>query len=101
MNLDILVPLQDAAFATQTAAYTGSAAAATGWKPGPKAVWLFATTDCYVRVGESVTATSADFFLPAAIPVKLAVPDGTGATWTVSAIRVATSGTLYAKPLQH
>jgi len=33
--------------------------------------------------------------------VKLAVPDGTGATWTVSAIRVATSGTLYAKPLQH
>lgn len=96
---NVICPHQDAAFGTQTSSYTGSSVATTGWKPGPSAVIVYATTDCYVRVGESVTATSADFPLIAYQYVVLDVPPGTGGTWQVAAIRVTNSGTLYAKPL--
>ena len=98
---NLVVPLNDAGFAAQTAAYTGTAGTCTGWKPGPGAVWVVCTTAAYVRVGESVTATTADLYCPANTAVRVAVPDGTGSTWTVSAIQVAAGGSVYAKPLQH
>ena len=99
--MERICPLNDASFAGQTISYTGSAVGLTNTYPsGPRGVYVCATTDCYVRVGEGVTATSADLFVPALVPMVLEVPNSTGSKWTVSAIRVAASGTLYVKPLQ-
>lgn len=99
--MERIVPLNDAAFAAQTISYTGSAVAlATDYPTGPQAVHVVATTDCYVRVGEGVTATAGDLFVSAGVPYVLGIPNATRGKWTVSAIRVATSGTLYVKPLQ-
>lgn len=97
---DKLVPCDDASFAAQTVAYTGTAGATGTFKPGPRAVWVFCTTAAYVKVGEGVTATTAGLPIPANWPVKVTVPEGTGAPWLVSAIQVASGGNLYAKPLQ-
>ena len=99
--MEKIVPLNDAKFAAQTIAYTDTAAAlTTAYMMGPEAVHVVSTTDCYVRVGEGVTATAADLFVPAGVPYVIGVPAKARASWTVSAIRVATSGTLYVKPLQ-
>lgn len=99
--MERICPLNDASFEGQTISYTGSAVAlTTSYPSGPRGVYIVSTTDCYVRVGESVTATAADLFVPALVPMVLEVPNASGSKWTVSAIRVAASGTLYVKPLQ-
>jgi hypothetical protein len=46
-----------------------------------------------------VTATTADTPIPPFTPIPFKVPPGTGAPWRVSAIQVATGGTVYAKPI--
>ena len=102
--MELLRPLNDAGFATQSAAYTGTAGSVTGWNAGPQGVLVWCTTDAYVRVGEGVTATSADTPLPANTPVPIYVPQpgnggATGAPWRVSAIQISAGGTLYAKPI--
>ncbi len=98
--MDSLVPLNDAKFAAQTTTYTGTAGTVTGWMKGPRAVLVTCTTDAYVRVGEGVTATTADTFVPAYASRLFSVPIQTGSAWTVSAIQVSAGGSVYAKPHQ-
>lgn len=97
--MELLRPLDDAGFATQNAAYTGTAGSTTGWNAGPQGVLVWCTSDAYIRVGEDVTATTSDTPLPANTPVPFTVPNGTGAVWRVSAIQISAGGTLYAKPI--
>jgi hypothetical protein len=98
--MERITPLNDAKYAAQTVAYTGTAGTLTGWPSSPKGVLVICTSFAYVRVGEGVTATTADTPIPANVPYVLDVPIGTGSTWTVSAIQVASGGSLYAKPVQ-
>ncbi|CAB4202323.1 hypothetical protein UFOVP1366_18 [uncultured Caudovirales phage] len=97
--MELLRPLDDSGFATQSVAYTGTAGSVTGWNAGPQGVLVWCTSDAYIRVGEGVTATTAATPIPAGVPVPIFVPGGTGATWRVSAIQISASGTLYAKPI--
>lgn len=97
--MELLRPLNDAGFATQSVAYTGTAGSVTGWNAGPQGVLVWCTSDAYVLVGDGVTATSAATPLPANTPVPIFVPQGNGGTWRVSAIQISASGTLYAKPI--
>lgn len=97
--MELLRPLADANFATQTVAYTGTAGSTGTWNAGPQGVLIWSTTDCYVRVGEGVTATSADTPLPAYTPIPFTVPQGTGAPWRVSAIQISAGGSIYCKPI--
>lgn len=98
-----LIPCTDASFGTQSVAYTGTAGSTAGWAYGPTKVMVWTTTDAYVTVGNGVTATSANLPLPAYTPVVISVrnPGGGSATvWRVSAIQIASGGTVYAKPIQ-
>ena len=97
--MELLRPLNDAGFAAQSAAYTGTAGSTTGWNAGPQGVLVWCTSDAYIRVGNNVTATTADTPLPAYTPVPFTVPPGTGAVWRVSALQVTSGGTVYAKPI--
>ena len=97
--MELLKPLDDAAFAAQTAPYTGTAGSTTGWPAGPQGVVVWCTTAAYVRVGEGATATTADMPIPPNTPIPFAVPGGTGAPWRVSAVQVSSGGTVYAKPI--
>jgi hypothetical protein len=97
--MELLRPLDDAGFATQSVAYTGTAGSVTGWNAGPQGVLVWCTTDAYILVGEGATATSSSTPLPANTPVPIFVPSGTGAVWRVSAIQVSAGGTMYAKPI--
>ena len=97
--MELLRPLNDAVFAAQSVAYTGTAGSTTGWPAGPQGVVIWSTTAAYVRVGEGVTATTSDTPIPANTPIPFFVPGGTGAPWRVSAIQVSSGGTVYAKPI--
>lgn len=97
--MELLKPLADSSFAAQTAAFTGTAASTTGWPAGPQGVVVWCTTSAYVRVGESVTATTSDTPIPPNTPIPFAVPAGTGGTWRVSAIQISSGGSVYAKPI--
>jgi hypothetical protein len=97
--MELLRPLNDSGFATQSVAYTGTAGSVTGWPAGPQGVLVWCTTDAYVLVGNGVTATSAATPLPAYTPVPITVPEGTGGVWRVSAIQITAGGTMYAKPI--
>ena len=95
--MELLNPLVE--YPSYTANYTGTAGSTTAWNPGPEGVVVWSTTAAYIRVGEGVTATTADTPIPANTPIPFKVPQGTGAPWRVSAIQVAAGGTLYAKPI--
>jgi hypothetical protein len=101
--MNVLNPCKDASFAAQSVAYTGTAGNTTGWPYGPTAVLVWATTDSYISVGNGSTATTGSTPIPAYTPVLFSIPQpaGAGATlWRVSAIQVASGGTVYAKPMQ-
>ena len=87
---------QDAAGATIT--YTGTAGVTATFKPGPTSVMVWCTTAAYIKVGEGVTATTADTPIPANTPFWFPVPQSSGAPWRVSAIQIASGGSVYAKP---
>ena len=95
--MELLNPLNG--YPAYSVAFTGTAGSTTAWPPGPEGVVVWCTTDAYIRVGEGVTATTSDMPIPANTPIPFVVPDGTGAPWRVSAIRVSADGTLYAKPI--
>ena len=97
--MELLNPLDDATFTARTASYTGTAGNTGTWPAGPQGVVVWCTTAAYVRVGEGVTATTADTYVPANTPIPFFVPRGTGAPWRVSAIQVTGGGTVYAKPI--
>lgn len=81
-----------------TVAYTGTAGSTSTFNPGPATVMVFCTTQCFVTVGEEVTATSSSIPLPANVVVWLPVPPGTGAPWRVSAIQQSSGGSVFAQP---
>ena len=95
--MELLNPLDG--YPAFTANYTGTAGSTTAWNPGPEGVVVWSTTAAYIRVGEGVTATTADTPIPANTPIPFLVPNGTGAPWRVSAIQVASGGAVYAKPI--
>lgn len=89
---------QDAAFASETTSYTGTAGNTATFQPGPDCVEVWCDSAAYIKVGEGVTATTASTPLPANTPIIMAVPPGTGAPWRVSAIQISAGGNVYAKP---
>lgn len=93
--MDLIYPSSDTA---RTATYTGTAGTTGTFRPA-KAVMVWTTSDAYVRVGESVTATTADLPIPAGVPVLISVPPGSGAPFVVSAIQISAGGSVYAKPV--
>ena len=97
--MELLNPLSDSVFPARSVAYTGTAGSTGTWNAGPQGVLVYSTTECYVVVGEGVTATTSSTPIPAYTPIPLIVPQGTGAQWRVSAIQVGTGGTIYCKPI--
>lgn len=97
--MELLNPLADSNYPAYTASYTGTAGSTTAWPAGPQGVVVWSTTAAYVTVGEGATATTASTPIPANTPIPFIVPGGTGAPWRVSAIQIASGGTLYAKPI--
>lgn len=90
--------ISPSATTARSVAYTGTAGSTSTFSPA-QAVLIWTTSDAYVKVGEGVTATSADLPIPAYTPVMLSVPAGSGAPWRVSAIQISAGGTVYAKPI--
>jgi hypothetical protein len=97
--MELLNPLADGLFPAKTASFTGTAGSTDTWQAGPQGVVIWTTTNAYVKVGEDVTATTADTPIPAGVPIAFKVPNGTGAPWRVSAIQAVAGGTVYAKPI--
>ena len=100
--MDIIIN-HDANYPAYSVAYTGTAGNTTAWNvdgQGVKGVFLWSTTDCYVRVGTSAVATSADLPLPAYTPITLPINRvDVIETFRVSAIQISAGGTIYAKPI--
>lgn len=97
--MELLNPCADSNYPGRTVSYTGTAGSTSTWPAGPQGVVVWATTECYVTVGEGVTATTASTPIPAYTPIPFTVPGGTGAPWRVSAIQVSTGGSVYCKPI--
>ncbi len=97
--MELLNPMADAVYPGRTVAYTATAGSTATWQSGPQGVVVWSTTPAYVVVGEGVTATTSSTPIPAYTPIPFIVPQGTGAPWRVSAIRVTDSGDIYAKPI--
>ena len=97
--MELLNVLSDTDFPGRTITYTGTAGVTTAWNPGPQGVMVWCTTDAYVVVGEGVTATTASTPIPANTAIPFKIPPGTGAPWRVSAIQVASGGSIYARPI--
>lgn len=87
----------EATWPTRTIAFT-TVTNGAAWNPGPRAVWLWATADCYVAVGENAAATTASFPLTAFVPVIIGVPLGTDEPWRVSVVQKVGGGDLLACP---
>jgi hypothetical protein len=84
--------------AGKSVAYTGTAGTTANFGAGPTGVLVWATTDCYVDVGDTVTATSADTPMPAYTPLLVRVPNPQK-PFRVSAIQISAGGTVYARPV--
>lgn len=97
--MELLNPMADAVYPGRTVAYTGTAGSTATWQAGPQGVVVWSSTPAYIAVGEGATATTASTPIPAFTPIPFIVPQGTGAPWRVSAIRVGADGDVYAKPI--
>jgi hypothetical protein len=80
-------------------AYTGTAGSTATFQAGPQMVLVYCSTACFVKIGEAVTATTADIPLPGNVVAVLRVPPGTGAPWRVSAIQASSGGSVFAQPV--
>lgn len=101
MNYSNLInPLDKTAYPAYSVAYTGTAGNTTAWSPGAQGVLVWSDQACYVEVGVGAVATSASTPIPANTLVAFVLPTNTsGAPWRVSAIKVASDGTIYCKPI--
>ena len=87
--MELLRPCMDASYGAKSVTYTGTAGVTGTWPAGPQGVLVWCTTDAYIRVGDSVTATTADTPIPAGTPIPFNMPQpssgtaGTGAPWRV------------------
>lgn len=97
--MELLNPLADSNFPALTVGFTGTPGSTSTWPAGPQGVVIWATSACYVVVGEGVTATTSSTPIPANTPIPFIVPAGTGAPWRVSAIQVSAGGSIYCKPI--
>ncbi len=78
----------------QKVAYTGTAGTISNViTSGVSIVRIVCTTDAYVKIGASPTATTSDMFVPANTPEYFAVPDD--GTVKVSAVQLSSGGTLH------
>lgn len=91
---------------SQSVAYTGTAGTISAKLPeGTSSVMVWTTTNACVKVGagSSLAATTADVPLAAntmvVLPVEPPTVGGTDNAMYVSAIQIATGGTLYVTPL--
>lgn len=86
--------------AGQVVAYTGTAGTVANNLPaGTGAVWVFCTSIAHVKISVAGTdATTADFPVPASVPVIIPVNFG-GQGFKVSAIQSAAGGNLHVCPL--
>lgn len=91
------MPFAPSTIAGASVAYTGTAGTTTVMKQA-SSVLVWATTDAYIAVGLSPTATVSDCCIPAYTPVVFDVPVGDGSGFKVSAIQLSAGGTVYAKP---
>ena len=89
----LLTPLYDG---SEAVSYTGTAGTSAALPGNCTAVMVWATTDTYIKVGASVTATSNDLMLPAYTPIIIPCEPAD----VVSFLRIATSGTGYVNPFQ-
>ena len=105
--MELLRPNMDSTYGAKSVAFTGTAGTTGTWPAGPQGVLVWCTTDAYIRVGEGVTATTADTPIPSMTPIPFFVPQagsltgtgGTGGPWQVSAVQITTGGTMYCKPI--
>ena len=69
----------------------------TAFDPDTRIISLYATTDLYLKFGDSaVTATSSDHFFPAGIYYDIAIGgDGAGHYTHLAALRLTADGNLY------
>lgn len=76
----------------QSVAYTGTAGTiSTAVGSQTYKVRVLVTTDAYIKIDDSPTATSSDVYLPALEPEYFAITPG----MKVSAIQVSSGGTLH------
>jgi hypothetical protein len=97
--MELLNPLSQVYFPALSASYSGSAGNTGTWTAGPEGVVVWSDQACFIQVGEGAVATTASTPIPPFTPIPFKVPQGTGAPWRVSAIRVSTDGTVYCKPI--
>lgn len=91
--MDVINPRYDA---SKNVAYTAAAGTTGAFSPA-NAVLVWSTTDCYVKIGESVTATADDLPIPAFTPILIRI--NTQNPFVVSAIQISAGGTIYASPV--
>ena len=97
--MDLFNPLSDPQFNVQSVAYTGTAGTTTGWPSGPQGVLIWSDQPCYVIVGDGVTATATNGTpIPSYTPIAFKI-NTNGGKWRVSAIQIATGGTIFCKPV--
>lgn len=97
--MSAFLALDDATFAAQTVAYTGTAGSTATFPAQTTALLVFCTTAAYVKVGVGVTATTASTPIPANTPIIMKIPpNSSGAPVRASAIQIASGGNIYAKP---
>lgn len=98
--MELLNPLSKADYPSYNVAYTGTAGSTTAWPPGAQGVVVWSDQACYIEVGVGAVATTASTPIPPFTPIPFVLPTNTtGASWRVSAIRVASDGTVYCKPI--
>lgn len=101
--MSILTTILNPCGPSQVVAYTGTAGTISNALPsGVNRVWVFCTTVAYVKIGVDPTATTADFPVPASVPVVLSIgnlPSGQAGNIKVSAIQSAAGGNLHVCPL--
>lgn len=88
----------------QVISYTGTAGVIANALPqGAFAVWIFCTSIAHVKISyddAATAATTADFPVPASVPVKIPLAPGkTGVK--VSAIQSAAGGNLHVCPVAY
>lgn len=84
-------------------AYTGTAGTTGTLAAGANFVWVFTTSIAHIKVsynGDATAATTADFPIPASVPVKIPLQSGYGGC-KVSAIQSAAGGNLHVCPVNY
>lgn len=77
-------------------AYTGTHGATAAMPEACRTIRVIATTDCFIQIGTApVAVADVDMYLPALTPEYFLCP----ANAKVSAIQVASGGTIYVTPL--